>query len=127
MFYNRCEVFFMRNGNKDYIEKNIPQGRGMIKWLPMATMPEQYRRIANILDEQDMISPPIHDDDTRIRLEESIRNSLNSEVVLRYWSTGYEVQIKCRIEFIEQDSQFILVSKENEYLNIEFKHIYDLV
>lgn len=117
----------MRNGNKDYIEKNIPQGRGMIKWLPMVTMPEQYQRIANMLDEQDMVLPPIHDDDTRIRLEERIRNSLNTEVILRYWSTGYEVQIKCRIEFIEQDSQFILVSKENEYLNIEFKHIYDLV
>lgn len=117
----------MLNNNNDYIERNIPQGRGMVKWLPMATMPEQYQRITRILDEQDMIYPPLHDSDTLISLEERLKNSLNQTVILRYWSTGIELKIQCRIEYIDDNTQLILVRKDNEYLNIEFKYIYDVI
>ncbi|MEC5417099.1 YolD-like family protein, partial [Staphylococcus hominis] len=34
-----------RNIPREYLDTNIPQGRGMIKWAPFAVMPEQYERI----------------------------------------------------------------------------------
>ena len=51
MFYNMSEVVLMipdqykhetdyRNIPREYLDANIPQGRGMIKWAPFAVMPE---------------------------------------------------------------------------------------
>lgn len=108
-------------------DNHIPKGRGMVKWLPMSTIPEQYERISKILDEQDMIDPPIHDNETRINLEEKLKYSINKRVVLRYWSHGYEVQLDCIIYYIEIETQLIIVKKDNEFLNISFKYIYDLI
>ncbi|MDU4770010.1 MAG: hypothetical protein E6X74_09470 [Staphylococcus lugdunensis] len=31
---------------RQYLEPNIPKGRGSVKWQPFATIPEQYERIA---------------------------------------------------------------------------------
>lgn len=111
---------------KNELNSNIPQGRGLIKWLPMATIPEQYKRISTLIDEQAMIDPPIYENDTLIGLEESLKRSVNQRVILRYWNNGYEVQIDCRIEYIEYDTQVIIVNKDDELLNIEFKYIYEV-
>jgi len=34
------------------LDSNIPQGRGMIKWAPFATMPEQYESVNQLIYEQ---------------------------------------------------------------------------
>lgn len=115
------------NNNHEYIERNIPQGRGMIKWLPMATMPKQYQKINRMLDEQDMVYPPIHDNDTLMSLEEKLKNSINQTVILRLWRNGRERKIQCKIEFIDDNTRLILVRKDDEYLQVEFKHIYDVI
>lgn len=111
---------------KNNSNSKIPQGRGLIKWLPMATIPEQYKRISKLIDEQAMINPPIFDNDTLIHLEQSINESLNHRVILRYWHGGYEIQIECRIEYIEYETGLIIVNKDDELLNIEFRYIYEI-
>lgn len=108
------------------IESSIPQGRGLVKWLPMATIPEQYKRISKLIDEQAMVDPPVFDNDTLIRLEHKLNHSINQSIILRYWHNGYEVQIDCRIEYIEYETQIIIVKKDEELLNIEFKYIYEI-
>jgi hypothetical protein len=49
---------------------NIPQGRGMFKWQPFATMPEQYERIAKMIDDQAKCNPPSFDNEILVMLEE---------------------------------------------------------
>ena len=34
------------------LNSNIPQGRGMIKWAPFATMPEQYENVNKMIEAQ---------------------------------------------------------------------------
>ena len=34
-----------RNIPRDMLDKNIPTGRGMVKWAPFATLPEQFETI----------------------------------------------------------------------------------
>lgn len=36
-----------------YSEKNIPQGRGMIKWAPFATTPKLYNEVDEMKKSQD--------------------------------------------------------------------------
>ncbi len=37
-----------RNVPRELLDNNIPMGRGMIKWAPFATLPEQFETIRTI-------------------------------------------------------------------------------
>ena len=109
------------------LDSNIPQGRGMIKWQPFATMPEQYERVAEMMEENAKVPAPTHDNETLVRLEEELRRSVGETVVLRYWNNGYEVQLECRIEYIADRAAMAVVSKGHEVINVEFKYIYEII
>ena len=38
---------------------NIPKGRGMVKWQPFASMPEQFTCIKEMIQEQTTVPRPI--------------------------------------------------------------------
>ncbi|WP_017548676.1 YolD-like family protein [Salinicoccus carnicancri] len=109
------------------LDSNIPRGRGMIKWQPFATMPEQYERVAEMIEENAKVPAPTHDNETLVRLEEELRRSVGETVVLRYWNDGYEVQLECRIEYIADRAGMVVVSKGREVIQVEFKNIYEIV
>ncbi|MCG1009208.1 YolD-like family protein [Salinicoccus sp. ID82-1] len=109
------------------LDSNIPQGRGMIKWQPFATMPEQYERIARMIEDQAKCEPPSFDDETLVRLEEQIRRQIGEMVVLRYWSEGFEVQLECEINYIDNHSRTVVVLKNREVIAIQFAHIYEIL
>ncbi|WP_271396897.1 YolD-like family protein [Salinicoccus roseus] len=109
------------------LDSNIPQGRGMIKWQPFATMPEQYEHIAKMIDDQAKCDPPSFDNEVLVMLEERLRRSIGEEVILRYWNDGFEVQLECRVEYIDNRTQLVIVSKGTEVLNIKFSHIYEVM
>lgn len=111
----------------DELDSNIPQGRGMIKWQPFATTPELYERIEQMMDDQAKVEAPAHDDEVLMMLEEQLRRSLGQRIVLRYWNNGYEVQLECQLEYIDNRSRMIVVSKEGELLNISFDNIYEVI
>ena len=48
---------------RQYLDANIPQGRGMVKWAPFATMPEQYQQLNDFIEEQNKIAMPSLSDD----------------------------------------------------------------
>jgi|SRR5699024_3238546 len=112
---------------QDQLNSNIPQGRGMIKWAPFATMPEQYERVAEMIEDQAKCPAPSHDNETLVMLEEELRRSVGEMVVLRYWNDGYEVQLECRIEYMADKAGMVVVSKGREVINVEFKYIYEIV
>lgn len=109
------------------LNSNIPQGRGMVKWQPMATMPEQYENIEKIFNENAMVDAPIHDDETLIRIEEELKRSINQVVILRYWNNGFEVQLECKIEYMDKSTKSVVVSKDREIISINFYNIYELI
>ena len=99
----------------------------MIKWQSFATMSEQYERVAEMIEDQAKCPAPTHDNEMLVRLEEELRRRVGEIVVLRYWNDGYEVQIECRIEYMVNNAGMIIVSKEHEVINIEFKNIYEII
>lgn len=109
------------------LDSNIRQGRGMIKWQPFATMPEQYERVAEMMEDQAKYPAPIHDNETLVMLEEELRRAIGKTVVLRYWNDGYEVQLECRIEYIADRAGMVVVSKGREVIHVLFKYIYGII
>lgn len=109
------------------LDNAIPHGRGMIKWAPFATMPEQYEAVARMIERQGHVSEPSLGQDELQELEVTLRNSIGKILVLRYWDSGYEVQLECKLEYVENWGQTITVSKGKNVLTINFTHIYEIV
>lgn len=52
-----------RNIPRKYIKPRIPEGRGMVKWEPFATLPKQYEMLNQFKQDQNKIDKPILSDD----------------------------------------------------------------
>ena len=111
---------------KEYLNPKIPQGRGSIKWRAFATLPEQYENVDKMIESQLHMSEPSLTEDLLQELELKLRELLDCNVVLRYWSGGYEHQIECKVEHIDSWSRVVSVSKEGNLIYVEFKHIYEV-
>ncbi|MCQ6333931.1 MULTISPECIES: YolD-like family protein [Bacillus cereus group] len=70
---------------------NMPKGRGMVKWQPFASMPEQFAVIKEIIKEQMKASRPIVTQDAKEMIENKLLTSFlgEEEVLLTYYKDGY--------------------------------------
>ncbi|WP_179953627.1 YolD-like family protein [Bacillus sp. BB56-3] len=67
------------------------RGRGMVKWLPFASVTEQFEEINRMLEEQYKVSKPAITDDTKQRIERALNESLqcNKEINIEYYRNGF--------------------------------------
>lgn len=105
---------------------NIPKGRGMIKWAPFATMPEQYENVDRMKVEQAHVPKPNLTDELQQELELKLRELGGKNVILRYWNDGYEFQVECVIESMDDWSRVVTVRKEDSFMFVKFEHIYSV-
>ena len=105
---------------------NIPQGRGMIKWAPFATMPEQYENVSRMKVEQAHVPKPNLTDELQQELELNLRELGGKNVILRYWNDGYEYQVECVIESMDDWSRVVTVRKEDSFMFVQFEYIYSV-
>lgn len=110
-----------------YLDKNIPIGRGMVKWQPFATMPEQFQKVKEMMNDNAKVAEPSLENTQIVELEESLRRNEGSMIILRYWSDGFEKMIECYLEYIDNDAQMILCRKDELLIHINFKHIYEVI
>ncbi|NKX12203.1 YolD-like family protein [Bacillus cereus] len=70
---------------------NMPKGRGMVKWQPFASMPEQFAVIKEMIKEQTKASRPIVTQDAKEMIENKLLTSFlgEEEVLLTYYKDGY--------------------------------------
>lgn len=107
-------------------DQNIPQGRGMIKWAPFATMPEQFENVSRMKVEQAYVPKPNLTDELQQELELKLRELGGKNVILRYWQDGYELQVECVIESMDNWSRVVTVRKEDSFMFVQFEHIYSV-
>lgn len=66
------------------------RGRGMIKWRPFVSMPEQFAGIREILGELNKVSKPFITQDTKERIERELMRSLHEEeILITYYRDGF--------------------------------------
>lgn len=53
----------------------MPKGRGMVKWQPFASMPEQFAVIKEMIKEQTKASRPIVTQDAKEMIENKLLTS----------------------------------------------------
>lgn len=88
---------------REYLCKNIPQGRGMIKWTPFATTPELYKNIEQHIKEQNKIKKPELSDDQILEINIRLSMMMNkpSSCTVCCYEDGHINQYECIIEYVD--------------------------
>ncbi|NGA54302.1 YolD-like family protein [Staphylococcus aureus] len=92
-----------RNVPRELLDNNIPMGRGMIKWAPFATLPEQFETIQQYIIDQNKITLPVLSDDQlaelNIRLHEALQYAQPVEV--KFYNNGFVDSVRLTIYRID--------------------------
>ncbi|EZX25837.1 hypothetical protein V070_00335 [Staphylococcus aureus C0673] len=112
-----------------YLQRNIPKGRGMIKWAPFATMPQQYEMIKQFIADQTKVEKPI--------LEETALNDLNNvlaekifynpQALIKYWEDGYFKEIACEIHKFDSEQKKLEVIAEDKKVRLSMDCIVEII
>lgn len=92
-------------------------GRGIIKWQPFASIPQQFAGVRNIIDDQKKIPKPILDETEQERINFLISEAIENdeEITFICWINGrYETKVG-KIKKIDAISGVIHI-KETNYL-----------
>ncbi|HGO2433317.1 TPA: YolD-like family protein [Staphylococcus aureus] len=92
-----------RNVPRELLDNNIPMGRGMIKWAPFASLPEQFETIQQYIIDQNKITRPVLSDDQlaelNIRLHEALQYAQPVEV--KFYNNGFVDSVRLTIYRID--------------------------
>ena len=92
-----------RNVPRELLDNNIPMGRGMSKWAPFATLPEQFETIQQYIIDQNKITRPVLSDDQlaelNIRLHEALQYAQPVEV--KFYNNGFVDSVRLTIYRID--------------------------
>lgn len=114
-----------RNIPREYLNPRIPQGRGMIKWAPFATMPQQFEEISQYIKDQTKIEKPTLDESALADLNHVLAEKIfyNPNCEIKYWHNGYIKQVKCEIhKFNSEINMLQVINQENQqvmYLDMD--------
>lgn len=107
-------------------DSNIPQGRGMIKWAPFATMPEQFENVGKLNENNTHVPAPNLTDELQQELELKLRELVGHNVILRYWQAGHEFIIECTLADVDDWSETVTAVKDGNLITVMFKHVYSV-
>ncbi|HHW5275013.1 YolD-like family protein [Staphylococcus aureus] len=92
-----------RNVPRELLDNNIPMGRGMIKWAPFTTLPEQFETIQQYIIDQNKITRPVLSDnqlaELNIRLHEALQYAQPVEV--KFYNNGFVDSVRLTIYRID--------------------------
>lgn len=114
---------------RDYLDSNVPKGRGVVKWLAFNTIPEQYQQIEQYMEDQNKTERPTILDDQLNVLNEKVnwKKFFKEKAVVNYWKQGYYYQHESYIKTVDTFNQVIISNEDgNETMEIPMKNIKDI-
>ncbi|MEK4620619.1 YolD-like family protein [Bacillus sp. FSL K6-0273] len=98
------------------------RGRGMVKWQPFASMPEQYEVIREIISDLNKVPKPIVSEDMQEQIERSLIYSMQSkkEISISYYRDGMVHDMYINVLHIEPMTRTVYCT-DAFGLNTEFK------
>ncbi|MEH7186538.1 YolD-like family protein [Bacillus toyonensis] len=98
------------------------RGRGMVKWTPFASMPEQFAGIREILDDLNKVPKPIVSEDMQEQIERSLIHSMQTheEILVSYYRDGSIHDMYINVQHIEPMLKTVYCT-DAFGLNTEFK------
>lgn len=98
------------------------RGRGMVKWLPFASIPEQHAEIRGILSDLNKVPKPIVTEDMKEQLQIGLMQSLQNkeEIHISYYRDGMVQDMHINVLHIEPTLKTVYCT-DAFGLNTEFK------
>ncbi|UXV38796.1 YolD-like family protein [Staphylococcus simulans] len=105
---------------REHLESRIPQGREKGKWMPFASIPEQFEQIQALVEEQNKAAQPELSDDQCAMLTANLHFKImnNEPATVAYWQAGYFQQIQGSIRKIDMLNNRLLLDTGNESAEI---------
>ena len=115
---------------REYLDSNVPKGRGFVKWLAFKTIPEQYQQIEQYMEDQNKEERPSLLDDQLNVLNEKVnwKKFFKEKAIVTYWKQDYYYQHEAYIKTVDTLNKVIIISNEdgNETMEIPMKNIKDI-
>ncbi|MCE4965419.1 YolD-like family protein [Staphylococcus chromogenes] len=113
---------------RQYLNTRIPMGRGIVKWAPFATLPEQFERIQQFEANQLKIDRPDLSEDQMIEINHMLhfKISKNEVAKISYWRSGHIHTIEGYIASINTLNNELVITNERQkdYLSIALNELY---
>ncbi|MBM9447071.1 MULTISPECIES: YolD-like family protein [Staphylococcus] len=113
---------------REYLNPRIPQGRGMVKWQPFKTMPEQYERLEQYILDQNKIERPILSEDQLNELNDTLVYKMfhDPSIIVSYYKNGYIENVKGIIHKVGDLEECLYIHVEDELSKISLMDIVDI-
>jgi len=117
-----------RDVPRESLNSNIPQGRGMIKWAPFATMPEQFENVRKLQEDQVKIERPELSDDRLDEIDRTLKKALalKRQVRIEYYYDGHRFSVRLKVISVDIWSM-IVVGQKNDDEEMVFISIIDVL
>lgn len=121
--YSNSETDY-RKIPRSQLETNIPQGRGMVKWAPFSTLPEQFERLHQYVTDQTKVERPVLSEDQIHELNQKIYIAFNKNcpIKVRYFYNGRILMMNMMPKKIDSLEQLLigqeLKTKQNVKLSL---------
>lgn len=99
-------------------------GRTIKKWQPFASIPQQFKGLSNIIEDQRKIPKPILEDDEKDRINFILKEALElkNQIALVYWNKGYiytEVGQILKVDHLNYTFQFMDKFNRNQLFSFD--------
>jgi hypothetical protein len=113
----------------DELDSNIPQGRGMIKWAPFATMPEQFERVDRMIEDQTRIERPVLSDDRLDEMNHILKKALHEQkcVNVEYYYDGFRFHVELRLVQVDTWSMVLIGHHPDDDAEMTFISFIDIL
>lgn len=117
-----------RNIPREYLNPRIPEGRGMVKWAPFATIPEQHERLKEYMQDQKKIEKPELSDDQLNILNDTLIFKMYNEpnIEVSYFEDGYIQTTEGYIHKVDTYQQMLHLYEGNGLSKIYLKDIVEI-
>lgn len=120
-----------RDMPRESLNSNIPEGRGMIKWAPFATMPEQFENVRKLQEDQVKIERPELSDDRLDEIDRTLKKALalKRQVHIEYYYDGHRFSVRLKIISVDVWSMIVVGEKDDdrEMVFISFIDILNII
>jgi hypothetical protein len=115
---------------REYLDTNIPKGRGFVKWLAFKTIPEQYQQLDQFMKDQNKTDRPnLFEDQLQLLNEKAYWKIYHGEIsIITYWKQGYFYHHEAYIKSINLFDKVLVACNEmsNETIEIPLQDIQNI-
>lgn len=113
---------------REYLNPNIPQGRGIVKWAAFKTLPEQYERLEQYIKDQDKIDKPTLSDHQMSELNDTLMMKMfhDPQAEVSYFENGYIKKVDGFIHKVDPYTQTLHLYEETGMCNLDLKDIVEI-